>query len=371
MARSLRWDPCISHRGDEASAFIKAYFSDASRRVLFIAGAGFDPRSTVVGQALAESCKDLRAFLVKENRPDAEQDLVERAEVNRLAFKGLFEQCEIVDVDIFGSDGAVVGGRNIVAKLDKQEFSDRTDVVIDMSALSVGTSFPMVKYLFERANQARPPANIHVFVAHDPRLDDAIVPIAGDVAGYVHGFRGPATLGSTSRAAKLWLPQLARERRGALLRLHSFVDPHDTCPILPFPASNPRHGDELVADFIAEFENAWSVDTRNVVYGAEDDPLDLYRTILRLDDLRRPVFQEFGGSLLVLSPVGSKIMALGALLAALERDLPVAHLESIGYTFADAVNVEPPAPFLMHIWLEGDVYPQPRPPLNSTWKPAA
>ena len=317
MARSLRWDPCISHRGDEVGDFIKAYFSDTSRRILFIAGAGFDPRSAVVGRALAESCRDLRAFLVRENRPDAEQDLVKRAEVNRLALEGLFEKCEIVDVDIFGSDGAVIGGRNIVAKLNKQEFSDRTDVVIDMSALSVGTSFPMVKYLFERANQARPPANIHVFVAHDPRLDDAIVPIAGDAPGYVHGFRGPVTLGSTVRAAKVWLPQLARERRGGILPLHSFVDPHDTCPILPFPARNPRQGDELVADFIAEFENAWSVDTRNVVYGAEDDPLDLYRTILRLDDLRRPVFQEFGGSLLVLSPVGSKIMALGALLAAL------------------------------------------------------
>lgn len=144
-----------------------------------------------------------------------------------------------------------------------------------------------------------------------------------------------------------------------------------SCPILPFPASNPRHGDDLVADFIAEFENAWSIDTRNVVYGAEDDPLDLYRTILRLDDLRRPVFQEFGGSLLVLSPVGSKIMALGALLAALERDLPVAHLESIGYTFSRSANGETPVPFLVHIWLEGDVYPKPRPPLNRTWNPAA
>ena len=55
-------------------------------------------------------------------------------------------------------------------------------------------------------------------------------------------------------------------------------------------------------------------------------------------------------------------MALGGLLEALERDLPVAHLESIGYTFNDAVYVEPPAPFLMHIWLECAAYPQPRPP---------
>ena len=154
------------------------------------------------------------------------------------------------------------------------------------------------------------------------------------------------------------------------MRLHGFVNPHDTCPILPFPASNPRLGDELANDFLLEFENAWSVDTRNIVYAAEDDPLDLYRTILRLDDLRRPVFEEFGGSQLVLSPVGSKIMGLGALMAALERDLPVAYLEAIGYNFKDAQPAEHSCPFLVHIWLEGDVYPQPRPALKSELRSA-
>ena len=68
------------------------------------------------------------------------------------------------------------------------------------------------------------------------------------------------------------------------------------------------------------------MDTRNIVYADEGDPLDLYRTILRLDDLRKPVFREVGGSLLVLSPLGSRVTALGALMAALERDLPVAYL---------------------------------------------
>jgi starvation-inducible DNA-binding protein len=33
--------------------------------------------------------------------------------------------------------------------------------------------------------------------------------------------------------------------------------------------------------------------------------------------------------MLVLSPLGSKVMALGALMAALERDLPVAHLDTM------------------------------------------
>ena len=83
-------------------------------------------------------------------------------------------------------------------------------------------------------------------------------------------------------------------------------------------------------------------------------------TILRLDDVRRPVFAETGGSMLILSPVGSKVMALGALMAAVERDLPVAHVESIGYEVGEDVSMDIENPNLMHIWLEGDVYSRAR-----------
>jgi hypothetical protein len=58
-------------------------------------------------------------------------------------------------------------------------------------------------------------------------------------------------------------------------------------------------------------------------------------------------------------------MALGALMAALERDLPVAHLEPIGYDLAAIVPGIITAPSIVHVWLEGDVYPAPRPALQA------
>ena len=116
---------------------------------------------------------------------------------------------------------------------------------------------------------------------------------------------------------------------------------------------------------MSELETPWSVDTRDIVYADEGDPLDLYRTVLRLDDLRKPIFAKTGGSMLVLSPLGSKLMALGALLAALEHDLPVAHLEPIGYEVEKSVPAKIEQPNLIHLWLEGDIYPQPRPVLSA------
>ena len=357
-----RWDPCVSHRGAEIDGFVKAYFARPERRVLLVGGAGFDPRSTSVARRLANTEGQIRGLFLQEERPKPTQSLVDRACTNSDELRAAIPAHEIEPVNIFGSDGAVVGGRNAVALIGRQDFNDATDIVVDMSALSVGTAFPIIRYLVERSARSLAKFNLHLFVTHDPALDGAISSVSSDAPSFVHGFRGRSTLDGSAGAAKLWLPQLASGRAAALGRLHSFVDPHDTCPILPFPAIDPRAGDRLAEEFLTEFESVWSVDTRNIVYADESDPLDLYRTILRLDDLRKPVFAEVGGSLLVLSPLGSKVMALGALMAALERDLPVAYLEAIGYEFDSSTAQQQPAD-MIHIWLEGEVYPQPRPAL--------
>jgi hypothetical protein len=367
MRRKLRWDPCISHTGQEAEDFIACYFAQPDRKVVLIAGAGFDPRTTVVAKLLASVLGDrMRAFLLRENRPNPDHTLLERAEANIVELLKLIPAYEMKHIEIFGSDGAVIGGRNVVNELSKYPLSDVTDIVVDASAFSIGTSYPLVGYLVQCIERKRLTANLHLFVAHDPALDSQIKSTPSDTPSYVHGFKGRSTLDQAAGAAKLWLPQLASGRRGALNRLHTFVAPDDTCPILPFPASEPRLGDRLTVEFLTELEESWSVDSRDIVFAAEEDPLDLYRTILRLDELRRPVFAEAGGSMLILSPLGSKVMALGALMAALEMDLPVAYLESLSYELDASVpnSGSDDKTGLLHIWLEGDVYPQPRPPLS-------
>ena len=86
--------------------------------------------------------------------------------------------------------------------------------------------------------------------------------------------------------------------------------------------------------------------------------LDLYRTILRIDDARKPVFEEIGRSQLILSPMGNKALSLGVLMAALERDFAVVSVESIAYNVDFTVLNSAPASSgeLVHIWLHGDAY---------------
>ena len=364
MDHKRRWDPCVAHRGDDVHKFLADYFAQPDRNALLVAGAGFDPRSRTVATLLGETVASLRALFIRENRPRPPQDQSARAEANTNTLVAtLADRQVVVPIEIFGPDNAVVGGRSVITALNRQGLEGVTDVIVDISALSTGTSFPIIRYFVERIVRGKGATNLHVFVVHNPRLDDGIRSIDNDIPGYVHGFKGRSTLSGTADAARLWLPQLAPGRRATLERLHGFVEPDDTCPILPFPASDPRIGDVLAEDYlINELETPWSVDTRDIVYADEGDPLDLYRTILRLDDLRKPVFAKIG-SMLVLSPLGSKVMALGALMAALERNLPVAYLEPIGYELEATVPEEIDQPNLIHLWLEGDVYPQPRPAL--------
>lgn len=357
MSRS-RWDNCVEHRGDEVLTFLANYFNIARRKVLFIAGAGFDPRATAIATHLAAHAKNVEALFIREERPEPSSELLALAVKNVHQLKGLFATCQVKNVNIFGPDNAVVGGRNIVEAVRGMSLNGVTDVIIDVSALSIGASYPLVRFFHERAARHEP-RNLHVVVLPDAGLDESIVPEAGDVAGYVHGFKGGISLDSNANAARAWIPQLARGRNVALRRIYEFVQPHDTLAVLPFPSENLRNADELAEAYLEELEGSWNVDFRNVIYAAEDEPLDLYRTIVRIDRIRRSVFEQNGGSKLILTPMGSKVLALGALLAAMECDLPVAYLESIGYSLSAAPSRRQEGPDsrqFMHLWLDGEVY---------------
>lgn len=355
-----RWEHCVTHSDEEATLFIQEYFSRSDRRVLIIAGAGFDPRSAVVTEAVSAVATHRSGIWVREERANPSADLLARAEVNVARLQAAISNSVVRSIEIFDpQDGAVVGAKRLIRQIAPLSSGAQTltDIVLDLSALSIGISFPLVRYVFETYGLASGGPNIHLFVAEDPNLDATVTSDHADNAMYVPGFAGSAVLDERSKSTRLWIPQLVRGRTDALRRIHQFVGAVETCPILPFPAKNLRRGDELLEHFITEVSDAWDVDPRNYIYAAEREPVDLYRTLLRLDDARRRVYENHGGSMLVLSPIGSRVLALGALLAALERDFPVAYLESISYSLqlGDANGLPSSWP-LVHVWLSGDAY---------------
>jgi hypothetical protein len=355
---SYRWDLAVGFRGPEFLRFAERYFGDVSHRLLLIASAGFDPRSPRLAEHLARWAPGrVQSLLIREERPTSDAALRALANHHHDRLRAAVSTVSEMRIKIFDdTDLAVVGGRIAAGLVGELPLQDYTDIVVDLSALSIGVSFPLVRALLERNASAR--RNVHAVVVADAQLDAEIRPLPTEAATVVHGFRGTYGMDASEDASRLWLPQLAFGRQELLERVFEEVTPHDTCPILPFPAEDVRAGDALVEEHLAALSEAWSVDTRNIIYAAEDDPLDVYRTILELSDAREPVFQGHGGSLVVLTPIGSKVLALGALMAATERNFPVLHVEAVGFS-ADAnmlAHYPEDRGTFAHVWLEGDAY---------------
>ena len=236
--KEARWDRCIYHRGRHAAPFLRRYLGESHRRVLFIAGAGFDPRSTAVCEIVAGAAGGRSVgYFIREERPRPARSLVERADAHEGALLGLLPGSAVARLEIFAADNAVVGGRTAVGLVNGLGFDGLTDVFVDLGALSVGVAFPVVRHLLGVAE--RRGLNLHLVVADEPGTDSGIVAASSDVADTVHGFKGGWGLDANSRAARLWMPQLARGKRAVLERIHQRVEPHAVCPILPFPASRP------------------------------------------------------------------------------------------------------------------------------------
>lgn len=356
-----RWDPCVTHRGQNFETFVQQHFV-APRQVLFIGGAGFDPRSTSILQVLTRNCDvGVHALFVVESRLPADAELVRRAEENMQALTALATSSQRLDVPIFATDLAPIGGQQIVEQLAQVNIGQYSDVLIDLSALSVGISFPTVKYLWQLASSNETTVNVHLAVIDAPSVDHRIRSIASDRPTTIHGFKGAYGLEDTRRAVRLWMPQLMTGKQAILRQIHSQIRADDVLPIVPFPSRRPRLGDELLEEYHELFESEWSVDVRNVVYAEERNPLDVYRTILRITDAREAVFRDIGGALTILSPSGTKVLAIGTLMAALDRDFPVVYVEASSYEadFGDVPDEQLAADAeVVHVFLAGEAYEQ-------------
>jgi hypothetical protein len=356
------WENCITHRDAEVGAFIDDYFADGGRHALLIAGAGFDPRSTEIPKTLAAAMDDrLQAIFLREERePVPETSLKQAADGNESRLRELVPRSESWQVEIFAADNAPVGGTRIAELLGRWPLPvEITDIILDISALSLGIAFPAARILLAWAEE-RPEVSFHLVVASNPSLDAQIVPEPVQRSQPVRGFSGPPP-GRELPPAKVWLPQLAPQRVAMLERIRVTLQGdvetiYKICPVLPFPAQNPRRADDLIREFRVPLRDEWGVDSRDYIYVSESNPLDSYRTITALKHRLEKAMSGSYETQLILSPLGSKVMAVGALMAAIRHNLPVHYVEALRYDHRVVEQDGEDEMRLVHLWLDGPVY---------------
>ena len=351
------WDNCITNFDDAVDAFVADYFADATRRVLLVAAAGFDPRSRRISKMLVDTlCDRLSAVFIREERPGASDELIDRANENEAALKALVPECTILRIEVFADDGAPVGGSRIVSLLGQHAIPDDvTDVILDLSALSIGIGFPAAKMLLEDCEGA-PNRTFHLMIVSNPEMDDQISSVPSSRAGSVKGFALPVEAEGHG-LAKIWIPQLARGRTSALTQIGTVIGRcYKICPLLPFPARNPRRTDDLLSEYRPALVDEWEVDPRDVVYASERNPLDCYRTLSTLKTRFDRAMEGTYEPRMVLSPVGSKVLAAGALMAAIEHEMAVQYLETESYLFCPEPNPAELPDMMVHLILSGPLY---------------
>ena len=354
------WENCITHADERLAGFVTEYFGAPERRCLLVAAAGFDPRSVRIAEMLGATLGDrLSAIVVREERRTPSANLISAADANEAAIRRLVPACSTMSIDVFGDDGAAIGGIRIARELDRIPLPPgTTDVVLDLTALSIGIGFPAAKLLLHKCEQD-PNLTFHIMIASNPDLDDRITAEPGDRPMAVHGFAGPAAAGTVLEVATIWLPMLARGRAGALAKIGTTAsDYYKICPVVPFPARNPRRADELLDEYRQQLVDEWATDPRDLVFVSETNPLDCYRT---LSTLKQRYDRTVAGTYepqIILSPVGSRVIAAGALMAAIEHDMPVHYVETVRYELADiaAVAAAPAGERLVHVILSGAAY---------------
>ncbi|MCA0357491.1 MAG: hypothetical protein LCH78_11600 [Proteobacteria bacterium] len=358
MTSRPHWANCITHSDAKVDEFLADYFAQPDRTCLLVGGAGFDPRARMVAERLAPVLGDrLRAMFIREERANPNADLTASANETEAKLKALIKNCEITHVQIFAEDGASVGGVRVSQALRAMDWPDVTDVVLDLSALSVGIGFPAARVLLAQCEE-RPDVNFHLMVVSNPELDAQIVPEPSSTPAVVRGFSGPVE-DSDLEVAKVWLPHLAPGKRATLAKIHGLVESdYKICPVLPFPSRDPRRPDALISEYHNELRNVWNVDQRDLIYVSERNPLDAYRTFSTLKARYDQTMEGIYRPQLILSPVGSKVMAAGALMAAIDHNLTVLHVEAVRYELdsAAAPLEATPAYMIVHVWLHGPIY---------------
>ena len=164
----------------------------------------------------------------------------------------------------------------------------------------------------------------------------------------------------------VWFPILGEGRVGQLQKILSSVisETAEICPVLPSPSKDPRRADLLLAEYReALFPRGVSA-ISNFLLVHEAHPFESYRQLLRAMKRYRESLELLGGCRLYLSPLGSKLVTIGAGLACFDMRtndpaakfrIAIPHAEPTRYR-VDLASLAASQPQLCSVLLTGESY---------------
>lgn len=367
----LRWEHYLMHQGNDFNAFWKNLLQEKERSLLFILGMGFDPRMCCGLKAIIDSGGNGRrqCALIEydEGAGSPSKEYSELIDNNRKQLEALMKDKKSImplKLQMWSNDGRRIGSRRASEIIDLNSLNGFTDVVIDISSMPRGIYFPIIaKVLYCIDNIAECSSmNLHVFISEDTKLDEVIQEEGIDEnATFMHGFSSDLEREATSGVPILWIPVLGEGKSEQLIRIYSHIKPDEICPVIPSPSRNPRRADNLILEYRELLFDRFRVEPQNIIYASERNSFEAYRQIYQAITRYKDALQILGGSKVVVSAVSSKLLSIGALLAAYEAKkigymVGISHVESFGYRMTNDIQYDPTSVELFSLWLSGECY---------------
>lgn len=384
----MLWRQYVFRRGQEVFSTWDRLFEHRPIRLLFISGRGFDLRAQVVMNAFIENVRESRhhieeakLLLVGFTGYQLSQELKDRTEENAKVLAESFAEIGptetvsigsgTIDEDDISASTALRLGANAVL----EHLNDQTDIILDVSSLPRVVYLALLTGLLHRLvpDKGKPGAliaggvNLQVLVAEDAALDAAIrsEDPSNDLI-LIPGYSSALHAESFQEKPLVWFPVLGENRVSQLQKVMSSVIPTNAeiCPILPHPSKDPRRADRLLAEYREPLFDARETPTANILYAHEAHPFEAYRQLFGAMRRYRDSLSIMGGCRLVVTPLGSKLITLGAGLACFEMrpsdmgadyGIAIPYVEPTRYLVSgDALRAS--SPEISSLLLTGDAY---------------
>ena len=367
-----RWINYVLQGGDKFVPFWESLLQSRSRDILFVVGRGFDPRMCKAAERVLSlggfgkrDCVTVD-FDEGETSPSRLHD--ELLNQNVCSLERLFlGRGAITDkqVKMWSEDGRRRIGSRAAAEVfvSANDLAGYSDILVDISALPRSLYMPLLAkllHLVDGLGRMQAP-NLHVLATDDPVQDQEITAQGlNDDAAYIHGFESGIESEATADVPKIWMPILGEGKLGHFDRIYNLVGPDEIAPIIPFPCMNPRRSDNLILEYRRHIFDTHRIEPSNFIYVPERNPFGVYREIRSAVQHYSESLETLGGCKVVLSALSSKLLSLGALLAAYElkradHAVGIAHVNSQGYNMhtpaSRANNGE-----VFEVWIAGEPY---------------
>ena len=389
----MLWDHYVFRRGGRVHDLWDDLLKDRPVKLLYIAGRGFDVRAQTVMREFVASqtgpgrqTVSAKLLLVGLNGYELDESMQQLTAENAASLEAAFaplggtqhitiNSTSDADDDISASTALRLQIEAVLA-----EVSDQTDIVLDVSSLPRIAYLALLTSLLQKLvpDKTRQPSlahplyakgvNFQVLVAEDAKLDGEIR--AEDPSNdlvLIPGFASALQAESVQDWPLVWFPVLGENRVNQLQKIMaSAMIPvsAEICQVLPHPSKNPRRADNLLVEYRGPLFDSRKTPTSNILYAHESHPFEAYRQLLSAMQRYQISMKIMGGCRLVVTPLGSKLITLGAGLACFEMrpsDLNAKFGVAIPFAeprryIADIESLKQSKPEISALLLTGEAY---------------